>query len=252
MNLYSHTEWVRFREEVIKLDGGRCVRCYRSREDGVVLQVHHTGYVHGRKPWEYGHTECETLCKGCHAAEHGIITPKSGWMLLGSDDLGDLCGNCEYCGTQLRYTYAVIHPAWGAMAVGTDCCDKLTGTAIASEHHEKYIKMLERRKRFVSSKRWKRTIRGSYWIVQEGLRVGISPIGNKFRITLDEVEGLAEYDTLVDAQMKVFNFIETGEATAFFAKRGAKARRRRQWARSNRPSNSADWLSQLLGQSHGP
>lgn len=247
MNLYSHPEWVRFREEVIKLDGGRCVRCYLSRDDGVVLQVHHKGYAPGRKPWEYGHTECETLCKGCHAAEHGFIPPKSGWVLIGSDDLGDLCGNCEYCGTQLRYTYAVIHPAWGAMAVGTDCCDNLTGTTLASEHHEKYIKMLERRKRFVSSKRWKRSARGGCWIVQENLRVFIVPRGDKYRITMDNVEGKVDYFSLVDAKMKVFDFIETGEARAFFAKRGARERRHRQWMRNELRSNpDADWLTMVL------
>ena len=134
MNLYRHADWLRFRSEVIKLHGGRCARCLRSSDaDAVVLQVHHKAYVRGRKPWEYGHTECEALCKGCHAVEHGLITPQSGWQLLGSDDLGDLIGNCELCSTELRYIYAIYHEAWGAMAVGTDCCDRLTETTTASE-----------------------------------------------------------------------------------------------------------------------
>lgn len=226
MNLYNHLEWKRFREEIIKLDGGRCVRCERSRMDGVILQVHHKSYASGRLPWEYGRTECETLCKGCHAEEHGIIMPKSGWELLASDDLGDLVGNCEWCGTRLRYIFAIAHPHWSSMAVGTDCCDNLTETTTASEFHDARIKQLQRRKRFVSSRRWKKSACGGVWIKQEGLTVEILPSDRAFRIRMAEVMGKADYDTLLDAKMKVFDFIESGEATAFFRARRERARQR--------------------------
>jgi len=155
MKHYRHAEWKRSRNEVIKLHGGRCARCDRSREDGVVLQVHHKGYAPGRLPWEYGHTECEALCQGCHAQEHGKIMPQSGWQWIGTDDLGDIADNCELCGQDIRYVYAIIHPNWGAMAVGTDCCDRLTGTTEAAEYHDRYMKTVDMRKRFVVSKRWK-------------------------------------------------------------------------------------------------
>ena len=149
MNLYNHSDWARFRGEVIKLDGQRCVRCSRGRSDDVVLQVQHKRYIPGRKPWEYTHSDCETLCKGCHAEELGIIMPSSGWLLLATDDLGDLNGNCELCGTALRYSYAIVHPGWGSMAVGTDCCDKLTGTTDASEYYDMMVKDRGKMKRFV-------------------------------------------------------------------------------------------------------
>jgi hypothetical protein len=170
MNTYDHPEWIRFREEVIKLDGGRCVRCNRSPADGVVLQVHHKSYIPGRSPWAYCQTECETLCKGCHAQEHGIIMPQSDWVLVASDDLGDMCGECEYCGTELRYIFAIVHPKWGSMAVGTDCCDRLTVTREASEYHESYIKKREQRVRFLNSKRW-RWRDDAWWITQKGIKV---------------------------------------------------------------------------------
>src|ERR1700709_1007284 len=100
MNLYGHIEWLKFRAEIIKLDDGKCVRCGRARTEGVVLQVHHKSYAPGRRPWEYPHAECETLCKGCHAEEHGKIMPQSDWELVASDDLGGLNGNCELCETE--------------------------------------------------------------------------------------------------------------------------------------------------------
>lgn len=220
MNLYRHAEWVKFRNEVIKLHGGRCARCNRSREDGAILQVHHhNGYISGRKPWEYGHTECEALCKGCHAEEHGKIMPRSGWELLGHDDLGDVIENCELCGTDIRYVYAITHRNWGPMAVGTDCCDRLTGTAQASEHHDRYIKNIDMRKRFVTSKRWKSLPNGAVQIRQKGIGIVIHPVGNQVVIQMDDAMGKLKYDTNLDAKIRVFDLINSGDAAAYLARR---------------------------------
>lgn len=227
MNTYNHLEWFRFREEVIKLDGGQCVRCGRSRADGAVLQVHHKSYTPGRLPWEYGHTECETLCKGCHAQQHGIIMPQSDWALIATDDLGDLCGECDYCGTEIRYVFAITHPKWGAMAVGTDCCDRLTLTHEASEYHAKYTKARERRARFLTSKRWKWRS-DAWWITQRSIKWCIAPYAGKFRISMEGVAGRGEYDTLVDAKLKVYDLSESGEAAAFLERHRHRARLRHQ------------------------
>lgn len=220
MNLYRHAEWVKFRNEVIKLHGGRCARCHRSADDGAILQVHHrNGYAPGRKPWDYGHTECEAMCKGCHAEEHGKIMPQSGWDLIGSDDLGDVMENCELCGTDIRYVYAITHPNWGSMAVGTDCCDRLTGTTDASEHHEHHTKIIDMRKRFVGSKRWKPLPNGDLYIRQKGIEVSIRVCGEKFIVLMDNAMGKSEYDTILDAKIRVFDSINSGEAVAYLARR---------------------------------
>ena len=223
MNSYKHVEWIKFREEVIKLDGGKCLHCHRSRADGVVLQVHHKSYLAGRMPWHYRHDECETLCKGCHAQEHGIIMPQADWTLVGSDDLGDLCGNCEYCGTELRYVFAIIHPKWGALAVGTDCCDRLTMSTAASEYHDRFVKAREARGRFISSKRWK--LIGADWAIkQKGISVRVSPMGGKFRVSMDGAMGKAQFEALIDAKLKVFDLIESGEAGQYLALRRQRMR----------------------------
>ena len=223
MNPYRHAEWVKFRNEVIKLHGGRCSRCDRSRSDGVILQVHHAnGYVAGRKPWEYGHTECEALCKGCHAEEHGKIMPQSGWELIGSDDLGDVLENCELCGTDIRYVYAVLHPNWGSMAIGTDCCDRLTATTDASEHHKRHIKTVDMRKRFVASTRWNALPNGAVSIRQKGIQVVIHPIRERFIIQMDDAVGRTEHETVLDAKIAAFDLISSGEAAAYLARRQAR------------------------------
>lgn len=218
MNLYNHADWSRFRAEVIRLDGDRCVRCSRGHGD-VVLQVHHKRYIAGRRPWEYPHSECETLCKGCHAEEHGIIMPSSGWLLLSTDDLGDLNGNCELCGTALRYSYAIVHPGWGSMAVGTDCCDKLTGTTDASEYHDMMLKDRGKLRRFVSSPSWRTLPSGEQSIVRAGIAVRISEADGKFYIGLGPARGKASHDSLIDAKIKALELIDTGEAADYLEKR---------------------------------
>ena len=148
--------------------------------------------------------------------------PQSGWELVASDDLGDLSGNCELCGTELRYIFAIEHPNWGAMAVGTDCCDRLTMTTEASEYHDRYIKLVDMRKRFVGSSKWKQTPSGSFTIKRAGIAAFIFSNGDKFRVGFDGVEGKVDYDTLLDAKLRIFEFIESGEAATYLADRKKK------------------------------
>jgi hypothetical protein len=119
MKQYRKNDWAVFRKEIIELDGGVCKKCNRSESDGVILQVHHKEYIRGKLPWEYPYQMCETLCKGCHAEEHGRVPPKSGWEYCGSNDLGDLNGTCELCGTSIRYVFYVSHEKWPTLEVGT-------------------------------------------------------------------------------------------------------------------------------------
>lgn len=187
----------------------------RSRGDGVVLQVHHKHYHFGRMPWQYAYDECETLCRGCHGAEHGKIMPRRGWNYVGYDDLGDLIGECELCGTALRYLYLVQHPKWPAMEVGTDCCDNLTGSTAASEDLDAHKKRIDRLKRFVSSPRWKRRGPSVLWIKQAGISVAVVGFGATFKIEMNGVQGNGRYASVVDAKIRVFEALESGKAAAY-------------------------------------
>lgn len=152
MKSYRNSQWDEYRRKVIILDGSICSACKRSEANGVVLQVHHKSYITGLAPWEYPFHMCETLCKGCHAAEHGIIPPKFGWEYLGHDDLGDLIGTCECCGSALRHSFLIQHTKWGTMEVGTVCCDNLTSSEIATNLIESQRRYNDRLKRFVPQK----------------------------------------------------------------------------------------------------
>lgn len=213
-NLYADKKWAVFRERVIELDGGECVSCGRSRLDGVVLQVHHKLYVGRRKPWEYDPSDCETLCRGCHAREHGEIRPDTGWEYVGEDDLGDLFGSCELCDTPIRYVHYVQHEHWEQMGVGTNCCDNLTGTQEATE----YRRLLGRRRRFVASSRW--TNDGDRHAIKHGgLKVAIVPQASGFRLVLDDVLGKNEYESVQHAKEFAFDLIESGQAAEYMEQR---------------------------------
>lgn len=217
MTSYRSKNWFDFRKEIIELDGGACTVCKKTEEDGIVLQVHHKKYIQGLEAWEYPPNLCETLCKGCHAAEHGRIPPKFDWAYIGHDDLGDLDGHCEYCGTEIRYVFYIRHDSWGTMEVGTVCCDNLTATDIASNLMESDRRFKSRMVRFITSKRWTSDQSG-YYITQNKIHVAIIQSGGKVKIKMDGKAGKLEFSDIVEAKKKVFHVIESGEAKAYLEK----------------------------------
>lgn len=125
--LWRHNKWHEFSVQVKQRDGHCCIHCGRG-EPSVVLQVHHLQYKENRLPWEYSLEDCVTVCRGCHAREHGIIEPNSGWSLVGIHDLGGLDGHCERsgCNSSIRYEHITYHPSWGYKVVGSTCIQHLT------------------------------------------------------------------------------------------------------------------------------
>ena len=124
---YHSPEWKEFSDRVKKRDNYNCTKCNRS-SDEVVLQVHHEEYISGKKSWDYPLSSCITLCKGCHAREHGLIQPSNDWILVSITDLGELDGKCERvnCGNDIRHQYKIYHPNYGYLNVGSTCVEYLT------------------------------------------------------------------------------------------------------------------------------
>lgn len=125
--IYANERWFTFSESVKRRDNYKCLQCGRGANE-TTLQVHHETYLSGKNPWEYALSDCRTLCKGCHAREHGIIEPNRGWILLSIHDLKSLTGTCERkgCGADIRYEHLTYHPKWGYMVVGSTCIEHLT------------------------------------------------------------------------------------------------------------------------------
>lgn len=134
-NLYTNNNWFEFSQRIRLRDGNKCLKCHRSMPD-VVLQVHHEIYIPNRRPWEYALSDCSTLCKGCHAREHGYIEPDIGWDLLSIDDLGARIGTCEKygCGNDIRYEHLAYHPQGGYKIVGSTCIELLTREDMQLSH----------------------------------------------------------------------------------------------------------------------
>lgn len=202
-------KWLEFREKIFEMDGCMCVECGRTDKQ-VILQVHHKQYLKGKLPWEYPPSLCETLCQGCHARHHGKIRPDHGWDLLFENDLGDLSGECDLCGTSLRYQFHIHHPYWEPMIVGTVCCDNLTGTTEATD----FRKRTDRKKRFLKSPKWKTTKRGLVY-EKKGLTLRIMRTGNGFRIQVNDVLGKMFFEDASDAKDLIFDLIENGKIERF-------------------------------------
>lgn len=205
-------------------DGGVCTSCGRGPNDGVVLHVHHKQYLSGHKPWEYPYDLCATLCSGCHAAKHGIIPPKFGWEHVGWDDLDDLAGTCEYCGTSIRYVFMVQHPHWRTMEVGEICCDNLTSTQVASGLMESKRRYSDRLKRFVSSPRWSSDPGRVEHIRQRKLNLEVVPKDGAFHLRIEWNMGRRLSETPLDAKIKAFELIESGVVDAYLKKQRQQRR----------------------------
>lgn len=215
MKHYRDSKWKLFRDEILELDGSSCCKCGRGSFDEVVLQVHHKKYIRGLMPWEYSYNDCETICKGCHAEIHGKIIPKSGWEYVTDEDLGDLCGECEYCGSSLRYLFHIYHENWGSLGVGTICCDTLTESDTASAQARQLKKREDRARRFLESPRWK-IEEGIYRIKQKGFDVEIHKTHEGHKIVMNNIRGKQIFPKMTQARMKVFEVIENGKAEKYF------------------------------------
>lgn len=226
MDPYRSEDWKKFRREVFALDGYACTACGRGESEGVTLQVHHRRYEPGCKPWDYPYEACTTLCKGCHAAGHGLIPPKFDWEFAGWDDLGDLVGTCDCCGAAIRYTFVVTHPRWVAMEVGETCCDNLTSSQVASGFMESKRRYASRLRRFVSSTRWSLAPGGVFAISQAGIWVTLVPDEGGYRVFMNGLPGKTLHEKPLMAKIAVFEAIESGAAKAFLQRRGYLLRRR--------------------------
>ena len=214
-SLYKRPEWIAYRAEVIELDDGRCRECGKGERDGVTLHVHHLEYHPGKLPWEYPYAVCKTLCQRHHAEEHGLIRPNSGWAFLYDEDLKDLSGTCEWCNTEIRYVFHIDHPKWDPLAVGTDCCDRLTGSDVALNIRRKF----DRLKSFIRSRRWEINERGLF-IRQKRMDFFVVSSSEGYTIELQGVKGKEnQYKTLNLAKEKIFTIVENGEAEIFLKKR---------------------------------
>ncbi len=209
MKSYRNEARLAFREAVFKADEHAGARCGRNEHAGIRLHVHHLRYLPGRLPWQYPLEMCETLCAGCHAAEHGEIPPREGWSLVAEEDLGDLAGNCQLCGTDIRYVFTVAHARWVSLDVGSDCCDRLTGTDQASQIERARRNRAARRRAFKSSDRWL-AVEDGHRITYKDFDVRVFGHEPRYCLEIGGIHGRKHYATLELAKLAAFDAIDSG------------------------------------------
>ena len=150
---YNNEDWHKFSNAVKYRDNYQCLKCGK-RDSETILQTHHKIYKYGLEPWEYPLSDCITLCKGCHAKEHGLIEPSDGWTLISIDDLGGLYGICEKrgCGNDIRYEHSIYHPNFGYLSVGSTCVEYLTQEDQFTS--AEVLKVLKKISEFISQSTW--------------------------------------------------------------------------------------------------
>lgn len=65
---YRDPRWQEKRLKIMERAEFKCERC--SREDNATLNVHHSYYESGKKPWEYPDESLRCWCEDCHANFH--------------------------------------------------------------------------------------------------------------------------------------------------------------------------------------
>jgi hypothetical protein len=68
--LLKHPEWQKKRLRIMERDDFQCREC---SDKGTTLNVHHSYYTKGAKPWEYPDESLRTLCEVCHEERHALL-----------------------------------------------------------------------------------------------------------------------------------------------------------------------------------
>lgn len=225
MNEYSSPSWHAFRNEVFRRHDYACTSCGKRGSDDAGLHVHHKSHLVGHKPWEYPLDLCITLCDDCEVAAHGASTPMFGWDVVGCDDLGEAEGNCDHCGTAIRYVFMVQHPKWRTLEVGEECCDNLTCTKVASDHMDSLRRQQERLRRFVLSSRWKVDSAGVHRIKHKQNLLEVVLHQGTYRLRVDWEVGKKAFASIPEARAAAFDLVESGAIDAWRERRSKRQRR---------------------------
>lgn len=114
----------------------------------------------------------------------------------------------------------VFHPKWGTLEIGTDCCDRLTGSNTASEHLTNQTKYNQRKKTFISSTRWRNGERGEQHRIYEYARLQIKRGNGEYWLRINSIKGNERFQTEIDAKIFVFDLIhQTPEKFKAFLKK---------------------------------
>lgn len=107
--------------------------------------------------------------------EKGV--PHSGWSFVGAADLGnpdDICQMCER--GKIRYVHFMKHPDYpDILRCGRECAGRMEGDTAAAKARDRHMRNAARRRRkFLTRKTWKTSLKGDLHISLDGYYVIIS------------------------------------------------------------------------------
>jgi hypothetical protein len=76
----------------------------------------------------------------------------------------------------------------------------------------------DRRKRFVGSSRWALNHRNNYQIKQKSFYIEIIRDKEEFKIRINRKTGRMSFPSLLEAKIKIFDVIESGDLESYFSK----------------------------------
>jgi hypothetical protein len=127
--------------------------------------------------------------------------PHRGWHCTDVEDLGDLDGTCEMCGTPIRYVHTMRHHDHERLGVGCVCAEKMSDDYVGPRKRERELKnqvarnkrarekaeaeRLEKEKKearvaqaregWLSRPEWRRSSNGALFIAVQGFNITTFP-----------------------------------------------------------------------------
>lgn len=158
--------------------------------------------------------------------------PLQGWEYITIIDLSPKCGHCASCGTAIRYVHHISHAEYGAIGVGCECADRLTGSQAASENEGKAKKLVKRKERYMNSPKWESHKNGMFFKL-DGYCIRIWCHDTYFNLEIGfmvrkESNGFIHYEFLKskrryysawDAKEKAFDVITSGRLLKYVESR---------------------------------
>ena len=138
---------------------------------------------------------------------------EKGWREAGVKDLGEVCGNCEMCGTAIRYRHLLEHDEYPArIGVGCCCAEHMTQDYVGPRKREQALKSAyrnwaARRERWPRHRRWRISGGGNPQIYVHDHRVLVFRRHGGWRLKIDFAFVPETYSTMEAAKLAAFDRI---------------------------------------------
>ena len=116
---------------------------------------------------------------------------------------------CQVCGQYpIRFVHTIVHDDWlDEVDVGCVCVERLTQDYVNPRREEKRLKNRANARARWLKRRWRMSIKGSFWIKEKGHHIVVfrSTFAEGWKCCFDGKFGMLEHPTKEAAMLSVFN-----------------------------------------------